>query len=146
MGIMISPLVLTSGFLTGAPDLSEADFPPNVLSPSLPTQFHHTHPVKESTWRKYQDTGCRISRVFQPKLQAARPLKISPTIMPPHIIDDIKHRRDETHIDRPYAPSPLPPEAYPPGYKRPESQHHANIDGDSDETGERGIVIIDFEI
>lgn len=138
MGITVLPLTMTAEFLTGALDLPEAEFYPNVLSQPLPTRFRHTHPVKENVWWKYQATGYRVPCLFHPLFQAARPLKIEPTRMPPHIIDDINRRRDEANIDRrPYAPSPVPPG---------EIQHHSNIDGDSDETGERGVVIIDFEI
>jgi hypothetical protein len=147
MGITVLPLTMTAGFLTDTVDLSETNSPPGVSSPPLLTRFHHTHSTPESAWRKYQGSGHRLPRMFHSLLHAAGPLKTLPTIMPPHIIEDINRRREEANIDRrPYAPSPSPPENFPPGYERPEGHHHSNIDGDSHETGERGIVIIDFEI
>lgn len=138
MGIMISPLVLTSGFLTDT--IMESEVSPSSEAADSPP--HHNHLVKERAWRKYQPSQRHVMRLFHPLLQAAQPLK-----MPAHIIDDInRRRREEENSRRPYAPSPLPPGEFPPGHERPESQHRSNIDGDSGETGERGIVIIDFEI
>lgn len=147
MGFTVLPLAMTNGFLTDSVTIYEEVLPVfHESGKTLPSRVHR--PDHQRVRHLLQSPAFHVPRVFHPTLRAAGPLRIDPIKMPPYIIDEIKRRQDEANIDRrPYAPSPLPPGEFPPDYERPQSQHrNPDIDGNTAETGERGVVIIDFEI
>lgn len=150
MGFTVLPLAMTNGFATDSTMFHDEPLPTSGEAHAAKTFRPNDHQVRHLI----QSPSFRVPRGFHPStplrtgpvIEAAGPLKIKPVIMPRRIVDEINRRQQEEADQRPYAPSPLPPGDFPPGYEPPETQRRRNIDGNSDETGERGVVIIDFNI